>query len=93
MPGQTINVFGAIFGISLPLISKSKAVRQMAGFWMINSHFGEFYTMILWELERVESLTRKHVPATPPCKGLIPSFLTPTLPCLLFLKFSWQSVF
>ena len=26
--------------------------------------------MILWELERVESLTRKHVPATPPCKGL-----------------------
>ena len=28
--------------------------------------------MILWELERVESLTRKHVPATPPCKGLIP---------------------
>jgi hypothetical protein len=30
--GQTINVFGAIFGISLPLISKDKAVRQMAGF-------------------------------------------------------------
>jgi hypothetical protein len=28
--------------------------------------------MILWELERVESSTRKHVPATPPCKGLIP---------------------
>ena len=28
--------------------------------------------MILWELERVEFLTRKHVPATPPCKGLIP---------------------
>jgi hypothetical protein len=65
--------------------------------------------MILWELERVESLTRKHVPATPSCKGLIlwcpkarasrspwvaPTlFLTPTLPCLLFLKFSWQSVF
>jgi hypothetical protein len=24
--------------------------------------------MILWELERVESFTRKHVPATPPCK-------------------------
>jgi hypothetical protein len=42
VPGQTINVFGAIFGISLPLISKSKAVRQMVGFWMINSHFGEF---------------------------------------------------
>jgi hypothetical protein len=42
VPGQTINVFGAIFGISLPLISKSKAVRRMAGFWMINSHFGEF---------------------------------------------------
>jgi hypothetical protein len=43
VPGQTINVFFcAIFGISLPLISKSKAVRQMAGFWVINSHFGEF---------------------------------------------------
>ena len=28
--------------------------------------------MILWELECVESLTRKHVPVTPPCKGLIP---------------------
>ena len=28
--------------------------------------------MILWELERVESLTRKHVPATPSCEGLIP---------------------
>jgi hypothetical protein len=42
MPGQTINIFGAIFGISLPLISKDKAVRQIAGFWMINSHFGEF---------------------------------------------------
>jgi hypothetical protein len=41
VPGQTINVFGAIFGIFLPLISKSKAVRRMAGFWMINSHFGE----------------------------------------------------
>ena len=40
--GQTINVFDVIFEISLPLISKSKAVRQMAGFWMINSHFGEF---------------------------------------------------
>ena len=38
---------------------------------MINSHFGKFQTMILRELERVESLTRKHVPATPPCKGLI----------------------
>ena len=44
----------------------------MAGFWVVNSHFGEFWTMILWELERVESLTRKHVPATPPCTGLIP---------------------
>ena len=32
--------FDAIFGISLPLISKSKAVRQMAGFWVINSHSG-----------------------------------------------------
>jgi hypothetical protein len=42
VPGQTINVFGAIFEISSPLISKDKAVRQMAGFWMINSHFGEF---------------------------------------------------
>jgi hypothetical protein len=42
VPGQTINVFGAIFGISSPLISKDKAVRQMTGFWMINSHFGEF---------------------------------------------------
>jgi hypothetical protein len=31
VPGQTINVFGAIFGISLPLISKGKAVRQIAG--------------------------------------------------------------
>ena len=40
--GQTINVFDAIFGISLPLVSKSKTVCQMAGFWMINSHFGEF---------------------------------------------------
>ena len=40
VPGQTINVFDAIFRISLPLISKSKAVRQMAGFWVINSHFG-----------------------------------------------------
>uniref|UniRef100_A0A2N9FEV0 Uncharacterized protein n=1 Tax=Fagus sylvatica TaxID=28930 RepID=A0A2N9FEV0_FAGSY len=27
--------------------------------------------MILWGLERVEFLARKHVPATPPCKGLI----------------------
>jgi hypothetical protein len=42
VPGQTINVFYAKFGISLPLISKDKAVRQMAEFWMINSHFGEF---------------------------------------------------
>ena len=42
VPGQTINVFDAIFGIFLSLISKNKAVRQMAGFWMINSHFGEF---------------------------------------------------
>jgi hypothetical protein len=28
--------------------------------------------MILWELGRVESLTRKYVTATPPCKGLVP---------------------
>ena len=28
--------------------------------------------MILWELERVESLTRKHVPATSLFKGLTP---------------------
>jgi hypothetical protein len=40
VPRQTINVFGAIFEISLPLISKSKAVRQMTEFWMINSQFG-----------------------------------------------------
>jgi hypothetical protein len=28
--------------------------------------------MVLWELERVDSLIQKHVPATPSCKGLIP---------------------
>ena len=42
VPGQIINVFDVIFGISLPLISKNKAVRRMAGFWMINSHSEEF---------------------------------------------------
>ena len=46
-------VFGAIFKIPLPLISKNKVVCQMAGFWIINSHFGQFQAMILWELERV----------------------------------------
>ena len=35
-------IFGAIFRIPLPLISKNKVVHQMAGFWMINSHFREF---------------------------------------------------
>jgi hypothetical protein len=67
--------------------------------------------MILWELERVESLTTCQRPATLTRKGLIPwcpkakarsshstqvapiLFITPTLPCLLFLKFSWQGVF
>ena len=40
--GTNNYVFGAIFRIPLPLIFKNKVVRQMTGFWMINSHFGEF---------------------------------------------------
>jgi hypothetical protein len=40
--GTNNYVFGAIFKIPLPLISKNKMVRQIAGLWMINSHFGEF---------------------------------------------------
>ncbi len=35
-------IFFAIFRISLPLISKSKVVHRITGFWMINSLFGNF---------------------------------------------------
>jgi hydrogenase-4 membrane subunit HyfE len=48
--GTNNYVFGAIFRILLPLISKNKVVRQIAGFWMINSLFGNFYAIILWVL-------------------------------------------
>ena len=40
--GTNNYVFGAIFRIPSPLIFKNKVICQMAGFWMINSHFGEF---------------------------------------------------
>jgi hypothetical protein len=48
MLGHTNIIFDAIFGISLPLISKNKMIRQIAAFDDLFSLFGGYlFTTIL----------------------------------------------